>query len=317
MIRLFASNTVFVLILVPLLYTVNLILELQFTAINPTSNHTTDLWGLPFQELSFLSSKILMISILSANAILINYIYNKHEFFERNTYLPSLVYLIIVCFFPMSVNLNGNLFAHLFIILALHELLNIKQSEDSRKIAFNAGVFIGLATTMNPVFLYFLPVFSLSLLSIRTFVFREHLLLIIGFIIPFLWLYYIDPTFYIDFFSFSAYLDYGELSNYILIAPHVIVILLLILAYRSIGLRIAKSSIRFKRLMTMVLYLFILSAFTGVIVFTLFNTYFYFSSGAIALSILVPYAYSDNKNKTLTTVLLYLLIALHAIKYLG
>lgn len=316
MIRLFASNTVFVLFLVPILFTVNLLLENQFISITPSVNHATDLWGITFHNLSTFVSNIILIIVLSVNAILINYIYNKHEFYERNTYLPSLLYLLIVCFFPISINLNGDLFAHLFIILALHELLNVKQSDDSRRTAFNAGVFIGLATTMNPVFLYFLPVFSLSLLSIRTFIFREHLLAIIGFIIPFLWLYYVNPGFYGSLFKFNAHLDYESLSNYILIAPNVIIVLLLILSYRSIGLRMTKSSIRFKRLMTMVLYLFLLSIISSAIIFSFFKSYFYVSSIAIALAIILPYAYNDSKKKLLPAILVYVLLVFQLAKFL-
>lgn len=318
MVRLFASNTVFVLILVPILFTVNLLLELQFRSIIPTSNHTTDLWNIPFQDLGVIISKTILIFILSVNAIFLNYIYNKHDFFERNTYLPSLIYLLIVCFFPMSIDLNGDLFAHLFIILALHELLNIKQADDCRHTAFNAGLFIGLATTMNPVFLYFLPVFSLSLLSIRTFVFREHILAIIGFIIPFSWLFYANPSFfYSKLFDFNAQLAYDGLSNYLLVSPHVVTILLLILAYRAIGIRITKSSIRFKRLMTMVLYLFLLSALSSGVIFSLNQSYFYFSSGAITLSVLIPFAYNDSKKKVLPLILIYMLVVLQLMKHLG
>lgn len=316
MIRLFANNTVFVLLIVPLLFVINLLMEYQFNAITHSVNHATDLWGIPFHRLSSIVSDIVLISILTINAILINYTYNKHEFYERNTYLPSLIYLLIVCFFPMSINLNGELFAHLFIILALHELLNIKQSDDSRRTAFNAGVFIGLATTMNPVFLYFLPVFSFSLLSIRKFIFREHILALVGFGIPFLWLFYFEPEFFNALFTFNAQLDYGRLPNYLLLAPNFLIILLLILSYRYIGLRITKSSIRFKRLMTMVLYLFILSAVSSVVVFSVFRSYFYFSSGAIALSILLPYAFNDSKKKILPTFLIYGLIALQLAKFL-
>lgn len=315
MVRLFASNTVFVLVIVPLLFTANVFLEYNFNAITSSVNHATDLWGIPFHKLSAGISNVILISILTVNAVLINYTYNKHEFFERNTYLPSLIYVLIVCFFPMSTLLNGDLFAHFFIILALHELLNIKQSDDSRRTAFNASLFIGLATTMNPVFLYFLPVFSLSLISIRKFIFREHLLAIIGFVIPFLWLFYVDKDFYSALFEFTAQLDYGRLPNYVLFAPNVIIALLLILSYRNIGLRITKSSIRFKRLMTMVLYLLLLSAISSLIIFTFFNSYFYFSSGAIALSIILPYAYNDSKKKVLPVLLIYGLIVLHIVKF--
>lgn len=317
MVRLFASNTVFVLILVPILFIGNLLLHTYFPAIDMTSNHITDLWGISFEGLSTIVSNSILIVLLTTNALLINYIYNKHDFFERNTYLPSLIYVLIVCFFPMSIALNGDIIAHFFIILALHELLDIKQSDDARKIAFNAGLFIGLGTTMNPIFIYVLPVFSLALLTIRTFVFREHLLVILGFIIPFLWLYYVNANFHLALFDFKAELNYNGLSYYLLIVPHVIVILLLLFAYRAIGLRLTKSSIRFKRLMTMILYLLVLTILSILFVFSVFQSYFYFAAGAVVLPFIVSYAYSDTKHKIIPTILIYLIIALQIIKHLG
>lgn len=255
-------------------------------------------------------------SLVSFNAILLNYTFNTHEFFERNNYLPALFYFLIIGFFPASIHLNGELIAHTFIILAINQLFNIRQNEPAKSIVFNTAFFIGLASLFNPIYIYFIFVVFGSLISIRPFKLREYLLPFIALIIPYFWVYLYEPKFYESFIKFDAYLDFERLATSVIILPNLFIVLLLIISGIKINKRLNSSSIRFRRLSRIILINVLFSVVVSSIMFLQFKSYYYFSIGAISLPFILSYSILEDKKRfNLSKVIIYILFAFQLIKF--
>lgn len=324
MIKAFAGNIVFVLVLIPLLIAANLTLEYFFNAFNASALHITNLLDADLTPNANWLNISLVVILLTINAVLINFTFNSHEFYDRNTYLPSLLYILIAGFFPLSIYVNGELLAQTFLILAINQLFIIRQNEDAKKWVFNTALFIGFAYAFNPVYFIFLLVLFIVLFNIRPFVFREFILGIIGFFIPVLWLFLyrlvVESDVNLVFFTSSlinhqAYLDFDRLPLWIIISPHILVLPLLGMAFYFLSKRFSKSSIRFKRLIQNSIVLLIATAAVSILLWFFADSYYYFSMGAIILPLILPYAYLESKNKTFSLVFLYLICALHIVKF--
>lgn len=294
----------------------HLVLDIYFPSFEMLAMGQENLWDFDFKIIPASFARVGAFFFVCINAYLINYVFNTHEFFERNTYLPSLIYILIVFLFPMSLRFGEDLIAHTFFILSIHQLFNIKQNEDARHMTFLAGFFIGFAFTFLPVYIYFLPFIWLGTLSIRPFVFREILLPLFGALIPVLWIFLIDHHFYSSFISFDSKLDYSKFGNILIYIPHAIVLFLIIIANRNILERRSKSSIRYKRILGLVMYTLLFSIIIGLTILIFFNSYFYFTIGAVILCIILPYAYLDARYKWIPATLLYVLLILNVVKFL-
>lgn len=316
MIKLFESNQPFVLILIPIMVLCHFTLDVFFPSFELLASGQENLWQLDFNLLSTLYSRVGAFILISLNAILVNRVFNTHEFYERNTFLPSLIYLLLVFLFPLSLRLQEDLIAHTFFILCLSKLFDIKQNDDARKSTFLSGLFLGCAVTFLPIYIYFLIFIWMGTLSIRPFVLREFLLPLFGVILPLGWVLFLDINFYMSFITFDSHLDYSRFGEVIIFIPHVIVVALSLIGYRNILARRLKSSIRYKRIVGLTTYVFIFSVASASLVTLISGSYFYFTIGAIVLSIILPYAYIDSKQKWLPATLIYGLLVINVLKFL-
>ena len=316
MIKLFERNQPFVLVLIPIMVLCHFTLDVFFPSFELLASGQENLWQLDFNLLSTLHSRIGAFILISLNAILVNRVFNTHEFYERNTFLPSLIYLLLVFLFPLSLRLQEDLLAHTFFILCLSKLFDIKQNDDARKSTFLSGLFLGCAVTFLPVYIYFLIFIWMGTLSIRPFVLREFLLPLFGVILPLGWVLFIDIDFYTNFITFDSHLDYSRFGELIIFIPHILVVALSFIGYRNILARRLKSSIRYKRIVGLTTYVFMFSVASASLVTLLSGSYFYFTIGAVVLSIILPYAYLDTKQKWLPTTLIYGLLVMNVLKFL-
>lgn len=315
MLRLFASNQTLVIILLPILLTVNVVLNNYFDLFEVWRGFQTNLWGLKFLGLNPILSSFFAICLITITATILNFTFNQHEFYERNTFLPSFFYVLLVMFFPFSTMLNGDLFAHFFLAISVNQFLKIKQNEDARSHVFNSAFFLGICTTFNPVYIGFLPFFWIGLSSVRPFQLREYLMVGLGCLIPLLWLSILNINFIDVIFKEMAINETMLSKSYFSITVHILTLVLFLIALRFIFERFTKSSIRFKRLFRMMLLLLIYPIATGIILYYVLGTDYFLSIGLTLLPILLVYAYLDAKVKTVPTILVYLLLVLNVVKF--
>ena len=299
MVKLFLSNRSFVQFLLPLVVVIYIFLN-QFTSYYTYSEIANfGFWGNKVQ-LDTVSSQVLASLVIIGNAIFINAVFNWNQFLERNSFMPSLLYIVLMSSYHSFYQLDGLLISHAFLILSLYQLYFLRQNEDGRKTTFNAGFFAGLAATFHPPLIGILPFIFFMIWSIRPFVIREVLLCFLGFIVP---LFY--AGFYLIYTGTSINLRLLKTSTnyerqqFDFLVTSGIFIFSLLLSLVSIQAHIQKSSIRLKK-MTRILWWFVL---VGLIIcgidFILFNQIQRFSLIMIPFSFFLTFSFS---HKTLSSV---------------
>ncbi|MGB0932719.1 MAG: hypothetical protein ACPGU5_00450, partial [Lishizhenia sp.] len=202
--------------------------------------------------------------------------------------------------------------AHTFLILVLLQLYKLNQNNCGKANTFNAGIFLSLAIIFNPIYFVFLPCLLLCVSVIRPFVFREYLLLLVGAFLPFLYILIFDKTFAIDQIKLNFNASFIGDMVWVLI---VLVIFFVIFSIAGLIKYSATSSIRFKKLRNILLYI-LLFGFIGLGTMIISNgSIFYASVVVVPLSLLLPYSFLGLKLKKLLNILAWCLLVIGFAKF--
>ena len=313
MIRLFLENRIGVLLLLPVIITIYFILNYQTGYYLPSVEVNLGLWNVKTLDVKIFS--LISAFLILVNAVGLNILININEFFEKNAYIVSLLYVVTMSFYHSFYSLNGSLIAHTFLILMLYEFFKLKQNIDGRAQVFNGALFAGVAATFFPPLLISLPFIITMILIIRPFHLREMLLCIFGFGMPvFFALVYI--------WSNNSVIDWmilDDKSNTQLqtdfIVSMVVFAVLLTLSVFSLSARLQKSSIRLKKQIQIIWVLIVLAIFLGVVDFLFFKQIERFSLLMIPLSILLSYSFYHKNYGIVSTVVFYLTMLYSVLKF--
>lgn len=315
MIKFFANNNSFVVLLIPVFVIMHMLLDYYFPSFNMATIGQENLWNLDFNSLEPGDSRILAFVFICVNAILLNFVFNTLSFYDKFVYLPSVLYVFMVLLFPISLRFGEDLVGHLFFILSFYHLLSIQQNEDARNNAFLSALFLGAAATFLPIYSAFIFIIWFGLFTIRPFVLREYILPIIGFIFPFLWVILVNPFFLENMFSFNSYLTHTSVGDFVIYIGYLIVVVMALLANKKILERRIKSSIRYKRIISVTFVSLLFAASISTLILIFHDTYFYFTIAIVILSFILPYAFLNVKKMWFAGALFYILIGLNVLKF--
>ncbi len=305
MLKLFLGNQLLVLLFLPL-FVVGYALLNYFTnyyEVLPVID--LGLWG----KHSFYAVNTLYVLtslLVLTNAILANYLFNKNDFFDRNSYVISLFYIVLMSFFHSAYQLNGILISHFFLINALFQMFHLENNSDGRKSCFNTGLFFGIAGTFHPPFLIVLPVIWFMISRVRPFVFREFLLATLGYLLPLIYAF-----FYISFnqnLIWSDYINIKAVSSQNNLVFWIVVVFFAIIAFVSlitISYKTNKSSLRFKKLISILRLLMFVSVLLGIIEFSGWGHYEWFSYFVLPLSFFMPFLFYSKSSSLVGNLLFY------------
>lgn len=124
--------------------------------------------------------------LILLQAFVLNKILIEHEVLNTVTYLPAYVYALLLCLGTNSIHMNEINFASVFIILALSELMKSYRKDFAFTEAFNSGFLISIGGLIYAPFFGLLLLCIIALLFIRPFIWREWIILLIGFALPIL-----------------------------------------------------------------------------------------------------------------------------------
>ncbi|SFT85768.1 hypothetical protein SAMN05216474_2765 [Lishizhenia tianjinensis] len=314
MLHFFSNNKPFVLALLPLLLIAHLIFELNFDYFQAGINSDTNITGYYFNTFQPWSNYLSLVLLL-ANAIFLNFIFNTHEFWVKSTYIPSFIYILLSFYFPHSVYLTGEVLAQSFILMILYQLYSLNQQDDARKKSFNMGLFTALAVVCNPLYLVVLPSVMISLKFIRPFVLREYILLLLGFILPFIYLLVFDIELSRNLFQLLDKFQFSSENLLLFIVSSITVGILLSFGIMGLLNRSKTSSIRFKKLRNITLS-FILFIVLGVgLSIALGGSVYYSSMLIVPLAFILPYSYLSLRIKGLVEVLILTLLLISVAKF--
>jgi hypothetical protein len=112
---------------------------------------------------------------------------------NNRTYLPAFFFVLITAAIPELQRLNPVIFSGFFLLLALEQMFEAYRHEKVAYGIFSASFCISLGATFYPFLIFYLFIVWTGLIILRPFIWREWVFSIIGFILPwffvFSWFY--------------------------------------------------------------------------------------------------------------------------------
>lgn len=314
MIRMFLENRVLVLLFLPFIIGIYYLLNFQTGYYVQSPAHDFGLWSNFFSGDSWLYSFFSFL-IIALNAISLNWVFNKNEFLERNSYIVSLLYVVTMSFYHSFYILDGLLIAHLFFILMFVQFLQIKQNSDARIYVFNGCFLAGLSATFHPPIIFGLPLFIVMPIIIRPFNFREFFIGIVGFVLPLIYgfinLWYQKNSLAFSFFTYS---EQPKLHADFVIT-FIVISILFSLSIFSLRSRLQKSSLRLKYQVRLLWVFIFITIILGGLNFYYFLEIEHFSLLMIPISLILSYSFLDKNYGIIATIFFYLTIIYSVIKF--
>lgn len=114
---------------------------------------------------------------------------SKHIVIKQRTYLPTLMYILVVFGFIPLQRVNPAIIAAFFMVFTIDQLFSTYHKPDALNNLFKATFFLGIASLFYAPSVFFMAAVFMSLLIVRTFNPREWMVAIAGFATP--WLFYV------------------------------------------------------------------------------------------------------------------------------
>lgn len=249
MIKLFNANTPLVLILLPVV-----IMAFWFHSLTLDSLYVFENGTFMFNWFWIenpLINRILAMVIIILTGVQLNAVINNNEFFDKNTYLPSLLYVVFMSSSNELHQLHPIILSNLFWVFGYRRLLNVYNQVQCKSEIFDASLFFligGLFSFPYSFVLFLFPWVTLAI--VRPFDLKENLMPIFAILLGAIYL-----GFYYTFFdNFSAdnlnssYQNFEIKENWVNYALYFILVVLLYSAgFKLIG-KSNKSSIRFRKI---------------------------------------------------------------------
>ena len=314
MFKLYFGNNILALVFLPFiigLYFANNFL-FQDQLIEPTLSF--GFWG-DTSAKGFFLLELPALLVVFGNAVMINRIFNRNDFMEKNNYLPALLYVVCYSFFHSFYFLDGLSIAHFFMVLLLYQLSALRQNEDARRTAFNAAILFSLGATFYPVLIVVTPFLFWMVWVFRPIIIREASLIIAGLMVPLiyagLFAYVTDAELALEDFSSS----FPEKASLELGVAGILPLTLLLFSLPMVIDKIRASTIRLKKLFRMLLLLFFMVLITGVL-----DGLYYEKRGGASLLIVpaiffISFAFGKKKMKIVPVSIFYLFFLFSIVKF--
>ena len=134
-------------------------------------------------------TSILIFILIYTQAIMLNRLASNQKLFLKPNYLTGMTYILITSLFSSFNTFSSTLLSVTILISTLSLLSKLSNTQDPKKIIFNSGIFLGISSFLFFPSILFLVVMFLTLFIMRPFKLAESIMLIIGTITPFYFLY--------------------------------------------------------------------------------------------------------------------------------
>jgi hypothetical protein len=201
LIRLFRSTQIFpVAVLILVSIAISLISwSLHYSVVAPNGMPLYDLISGFFMNFeasggakSTVLSAVIVFILITSQALHLNFVLNKHEVFFKQSWLPSLIYLIVASIIPQFIWFSPLLFVNSILIFALDKIFGLYKNSGALALAFDSAFLLSLSALFYLPAIVFVIVYIVSILILRPFSWRDWLVGIMGFTLPFFFafLYY-------------------------------------------------------------------------------------------------------------------------------
>lgn len=164
-------------------------------AIAPLSNEDTFLFKSIHHFISGINSSsgsftsILIFLLIYIQAIMLNRLASNQKMFLKPNYLIGMTYILVTSLFSSFNTFSSTLLSATILIATLSSLSKLSNTQDPKKIIFNIGIYLGIASFLYFPSIIFLALLFLTLFIMRPFRLAELIILIIGTLTPYYFLY--------------------------------------------------------------------------------------------------------------------------------
>jgi hypothetical protein len=109
--------------------------------------------------------------------------------FQHVSYLPAFTFVVLTALFPFWDAISSGLIANAFIIWILVKLNRLYDQSQPKTLEFNIGMIVGFSILLYEPIAILIPVVIFALAIIRPFKLTEWLVLIMGIVLPFYFIF--------------------------------------------------------------------------------------------------------------------------------
>ena len=141
------------------------------------------------QPLPPLALIVLFHTIILSQAIRLNILLSNFKMFQQISYIPAFTYIILTAMFPFWDVISAGLIANTLVIWILVKLLRLYDQNQPKTLEFNIGLIVGISIILYEPIAILIPVVLFALVIIRPFKLAEWLVLIMGILLPFYFIF--------------------------------------------------------------------------------------------------------------------------------
>jgi hypothetical protein len=264
-----------------------------------------DLFNL-ISELPFLNFT-LSVLVLLLNSILINRVFSRTHFFSKSTFIPALLYVILISY-KSNIYFEPVLILHTLLLLLISVLMKIDQNNSAIHIAFKGGLLLGIMCLFSMFYITIIIAVFVALFTMKSFNWREWILVLVGLIVPIIYLFSIQ-------YIYTDKLSFGEVTGmYVMKGQFQLIEYIQIVCFLLSILVSLKSLMKFynhnttvtRKRLFITLVLFIITAFMGALSYSLFSNidFLLIVPVALLLSVSSMNSYSEGLISLLLTITL-------------
>jgi hypothetical protein len=157
----------------------------------------------------YLASSLALLLVVGLS-LMLYFIGSVNDILPRENFVPALFYLFLLSWNSQLLNMNPLLPAAVLIILSVYTLMKMYGQPEPYRQVFKASASIGLASLFYLPSMYFLIMIWISLVTYRIASWREWMIALIGFLIPFIYLiswYFWNDEFFIGIQKIVSSID--------------------------------------------------------------------------------------------------------------
>ncbi|HPE87060.1 MAG: DUF6427 family protein [Bacteroidales bacterium] len=136
---------------------------------------------------SLLCSLAAMVLLL-AEALFLNRIVNNFQLISKTTFLPALVYILLMSFHPAGLTLHPTLLANLFLLLILNNLFFSNDNQNHYQAVLSIGFYLSVASMFFFPIVLLVPVLLIFVATVSTRPVREIIIYFTGVTLPYYFL---------------------------------------------------------------------------------------------------------------------------------
>src|SRR5260221_6707346 len=131
---------------------------------------------------------LLAVMLISTEAVYLTLVVNRHEVLYKNTYLPALIYVLLMSFHSGVIVFHQMLFINFILIIVCDKIFYLFKNDNPVSLIFDCGLLLSIASLIYFPCFILLFFFLLVLVILRSVNLREWAIAAVAFLIPYFFL---------------------------------------------------------------------------------------------------------------------------------